>query len=59
MRGMGRHAVVTGDLYDIDEQIAAVEALTCGDVAEEAEGFSISTVWRRAASRPTCVTCVE
>lgn len=37
MRGMGRHAVVTGDLYDIDEQIAAVEALTCGAVAEEAE----------------------
>lgn len=37
MRGLGRHAVVTGELYDIDEQIAAVESLTCGDVADAAE----------------------
>ena len=36
MRGMGRHAVVTGKLYDIDEQIDKVEALTCGDVSDAA-----------------------
>lgn len=36
MRGMGRHAVITGKLYDIDEQIATVESLTCGDVLDEA-----------------------
>lgn len=36
MRGMGRHAVATGKLYDIDEQIAMAEALTCGDVQDVA-----------------------
>lgn len=39
MRGMGRHAVATGKLYDIDEQIAKAEAVTCSDVADVAAGI--------------------
>ena len=37
MRGMGRHAVATGKLYDIDEQIAKAEAVTIADVSRLAE----------------------
>ena len=37
MRGMGRHAVATGKLYDIDEQIAKAEAVTIADVKRLAE----------------------
>ena len=37
MRGMGRHAVATGRLYDIDEQIAKAEAITCDAVRDLAE----------------------
>ena len=37
MRGMGRHAVATGKLYDIDEQIAKAEAITCDAVRDLAE----------------------
>lgn len=37
MRSLGRHAVTTGELYDIDEQIARVESLTVGDISDTAE----------------------
>ncbi len=60
MRAFGRHAMQTGELYDIDSRIESIDNVTCADVLEVAKQiFDFDKVAGSLVSKSVDVDIVE